>query len=344
MSKLILLGAAALALLVVILLVPASQTFGRQQFDLADCREIGFSTEEDFITHAGTPADNNPIISDGDLLGRHGRICARNHQLVQQFDVTQDMGLDAADIISIEAELVAFSTELDSPHGNFKAGDLLTNHGAAIPNQALLAAFGQHPDLGLDAVHFIGETEIIVDFLALVQQQGRDYWVQNPQDFPGYLKEYGIDLWFSIEGTLTIAGAPMILDGDLLSAADGNVVYHNDEWLWPPIPAGITQRGVDFGLDAFGADCFGKRETSRFSTEILYRHEDPALTFTDGDVLEFGGGIKEKNWDLIAGFEPAARMVGLDALTYPHWREECVEEREWVYLPLIMRRFLREPY
>ena len=101
---------------------------------------------------------------------------------------------------------------------------------------------------------------------------------------------------------------------------------------------------MDFGLDAFGADCFGNRAPSRFSTEILYRHEDPALTFTDGDVLEFGGGIKEKNWDLTAGFEPAAGMVGLDALTYPSWREECVQERKEIYLPMIMRRFLREPY
>jgi len=333
----------ALALLMVIALMPTSQTFGQQQFDLADCREIGFSTEEDFWTQGPLPADGNAIISDGDLLGRYGRICARNRELVQQFDVTQDMGLDAADLISIEAELVAFSTELDSPYGNFKAGDLLTNHGAAIPNQALLAAFGQHPDLGLDAVHFIGQTDSIVRFLAIAQQQARDFWVRNPQAFPGYLEEYGIDLWFSIEGTLAIPGAAMILDGDLLSAADGKVVYHNSEWLSPPIPAGITQRGVDFGLDAFGADCFGNSEPLRFSTEILYRHEDPALTFTDGDVLKFGGGIKEKNWDLIAGFEPVARMVGLDALTYPHWREECVERKE-IYLPMIMRRFQQEPY
>jgi hypothetical protein len=311
---------------------------------LADCREIGFSTEEDFWTQGPVPADGNSIISDGDLLGRYGRICARNRELVQQFDVTQDMGLDAADLINVEQGLVAFSTELDSPHGNFKAGDLLTNHGAAIPNQALLAAFGQHPDLGLDAVHFIGQTDSIVRFLAIALQQGRGFWVQDPQAFPSYLEEYGIDLWFSIEGTLAIPGAAMILDGDLLSAADGKVVYRNSEWLSPPIPAGITQRGVDFGLDGFGSDCFGNSGPSRFSTEILYRHEDPALTFTDGDVLEFGGGIKEKNWDLIAGFEPAARMLGLDALTYPRWREQCEGERKEIYLPVIMRRFQQQPY
>jgi len=334
----------ALALLMVITLLPTSQSFGQRESNLTYCREIGFSIEEDFRTQGPLPPDGNPFISDGDLLGRHGRICARNWDLVHDaFDVDQDMGLDAADVISIEQELVAFSTELDSPHGNFKAGDLLTNHGAAVPNQALLAAFGQHPDLGLDAVHFVGRTGSIVRFLAYVREQGRGFWLQNPQAFPGYLEEHGVDLWFSIEGTLPIAGAPMILDGDLLSAATGTVIYRNSVWLAAPIPAGLPNRGVDFGLDAFGADCYGKRDTARFSTEILYRHEDPALTFTDGAVLAFGGGVVEKNWDLIAGFEPMTRMMGLDALTYPHWREECVEAREWDYLPMIMRHFPRNP-
>jgi hypothetical protein len=189
-------------------------------------------------------------------------------------------------------------------------------------------------------VHFVGDTQAIAGFLAYVREKGRNFWVQNPNVFPGMLEEFHIDLWFSIEGTLATPGAPMILDGDLLSAASGAVVYRNGEWLAPPIPAGLHNRGVDFGLDAFGANCYGKRDM-RFSTEILYRHEDPALTFTDGAVLAFGGGVVEKNWDLIAGFEPMTRMMGLDALTYPHWREECVEAREWDYLPMIMRHFPR---
>jgi len=344
MFKLVLLRAAALALLVALMLAPASRTFGQRQFNLADCREIGFSIEEEFLSLGPTPADGNPVISDGDLLGRNGRICARNWDLVHDaFDVDQDMGLDAADVISIEQELVVFSTELDSPHGNFKAGDLLTNHGAAVPNQALLAAFGQYLDLGLDAVHFVGQTQDIVRFLGFAREKGRDFWVQNPQAFPAYLREYNIDLWFSIEGTLAITGAATILDGDLLSAATGTIVYSNAVWMAPPIPAGIPNRGVDFGLDAFSADCYGKRETTRFSTEILYRHEDPASAFTDGDVLAFGGGIVEKNWDLIAGFEPATRMVGLDGLTYPQWRAECVEEGRQGYLPMIMRLYPRQP-
>jgi len=344
MFRLVLLRAAMLALLIALMLVPTSLTLGQRRFNLANCREIGFSIEEDFLSQGPTPADGNPIISDGDLLGRNGRICARNWDLVHDaFDVDQDMGLDAADVISIEQELVSFSTELDSPHGNFKAGDLLTNHGVVVPNQALLAAFGQYPDLGLDAVHFVGDTQDIVGFLDYAREKERDFWLQNPQAFPDQLKRRNIDLWFSIEGTLPIAGAPMILDGDLLSAATGTVVYRNSEWLWPPTPAGIPQRGVDFGLDGFGADCYGGRETTRFSTEILYRHEDPASAFTDGDVLAFGGGIVEKNWDLIAGFEPMSKMMGLDALTYPHWREECVVARERGYMPMIMRRYLQRP-
>jgi hypothetical protein len=334
----------ALGLLLIVTMIVPGLSAGQRQSSLAGCREIGFSTEEDFLTRGPTPPDGNPIVSDGDLLGRNGHICARNRDLVlEAFDVVEDMGLDAADVISLEQELVVFSTELDSPHGNFKAGDLLTNHGAAVPNQALLAAFGQVPDMGLDALHFTGVTDDILRFLAFARQQGRDYWLRNPQAFRGYLQEYSIDLWFSIEGTLDRPGATMILDGDLLSAATGTVVFGNGHWLAAPIPAGLPDRGVDFGLDGFGADCRGKRETARFSTEILYRDKDSALTFTDGSVLDYGGGVVETNWNLIASFEPATRMMGLDALTYPLWREECVETRESDYLPMIMRLFQREP-
>ena len=328
---------AALVLLLVMAVGPASSSLGQAPFNLGDCREVGFSTEEDFVSQGPRPADGNPIISDGDLLGRNGRICARNRELVQAFDVTPDMGLDAADVISIKDGLVAFSTELDSPHGNFRAGDLLTNQGAAIPNAALLAAFGQHPDLGLDALHFVGDTRPVAAFLAYAGEKGRDFWSRNPNEFPAMLKEYQIDFWFSIEGTIALAGAPMILDGDLLSAATGTVIQGNGDWLAPPIPAGLPDRGVDFGLDAFGADCYGKMDWARFSTEILY-HPEQGGTFTDGDVLGFGGALLQLNWDLIAGFEPMTRMMGLDALTYPYWREEC-GERIPGYLPLILRRF-----
>mgnify|MGYP006971848208 CR=1 FL=1 len=151
------------------------------------------------------------------------------------------------------------------------------------------------------------------------------------------LEEYSVDLWFSIEGTLEIAGAAPILDGDLLSAASGTVVERNGDWLASPIPAGLPYRGVDFGLDAFGAGCFGKMEWARFSTEILYRGDDAGPAFTDGTVLAYGGGVLQENWDLIAGFEPMTRMMGLDALSYPYWRENCGEKLP-SYLPLILRR------
>jgi len=196
--------------------------------------------------------------------------------------------------------------------------------------------------MGLDAIHFVGETRAIAAFLAYAKDKGRDFWAQNPDAFRGMLKEHGIDLWFSIEGTIPLVGAPMILDGDLLSAANGTIVHRNANWLSLPIPAGLPDRGVDFGLDAFGSDCFGKNEWARFSTEILYRPKDPVNTFTDGDVLAYGGGVLQTNWDLTAGFEPLTRMVGLDALTYPYWREECGPSGLGL-LPLILRRFPLEP-
>lgn len=331
----------ALALLVILLLTSTRPIAGRTSSGLENCREVGFSTEEDFLSRGPVPPDGNPLISDGDLLGRNG-LCARNRELLQIFQVAQDLGLDAADIISIQEELVAFSTELDSPSGNFTAGDLLTNQGAAVPNEALLAAFGQHPDLGLDAIHFVGDTRAVATFLAYIKDRGRDHWAQNPTAFRGALKEYNVDLWFSIEGTIPLVGAPMILDGDLLSAANGTIVYANGQWLAAPIPAGIPSQGVDFGLDAYGADCYGRDDWSRFSTEILYRHDDPTKSFTDGDVLAFGGGVLQRNWDLVAGFEPLTQMLGLDALTYPYWREECGPVG-LDHLPLILRRFPLRP-
>ena len=325
----------ALALLLILAIMPASSSQGQSPFKLTDCREVAFSTEEDFLTRAGTPADGNPIISDGDLLGRNGKVCARNRDLVNAFDVTPDMGLDAADIIDLEEELIVFSTELNSPHGNFTAGDLLTNKGVAIPNSALMYAFGQFPDLGLDATHLVGETRAISAFLAYALDKGRAYWVQNPGALAGMLEEHSIDIWFSIEGTAEIAGAPTILDGDLLSAANGTVIKRNGEWLAVPIPAGLPSRGVDFGLDAFGSDCYGDMNWARFSTELLYTDE-AGNVLTDGDVLANGGGVLQVNWDLTAGFEPMTRMLGLDALSYPYWRESCEEVPG--YLPLIVRR------
>lgn len=239
------------------------------------CRKMVFSTEEDFVTQGPEPRDGNPIISDGDLLGLGCVVCARNADLLQAFKVTVDLGLDAVDVIDVDSYLVVFSTELDSPNpGQFTAGDLLVTNGAVIPNAALLYAFGlRGADLGLDAVHFVGDPDRIVEFLDYVSRMGRDYWLREGA-LQAALRQYGLDIWFSTEGTGPYPMQPGFLDGDLLSARDGIrdgiIVAHNSLLLPPSVPAGIPSRGVDFGLDAVTCDRAGNREGIHFSTEILY--------------------------------------------------------------------------
>jgi hypothetical protein len=289
------------------------------------CEPFAFSTEEDFVAADGT------VISDGDLLGPGCTLCARNADLLQQqFDVAMDLGLDAADVLSAEGYVVAFSTELDSPNtGQFTAGDLLvTSNGTVIGgqviirNQALTAAFGQAAptyDIGLDAVHFIGKLDEILAFLNTAAGA-------SPVD-PGELVELfsaypGVDILYSTEGTLGPVNAPTFLDGDLLSARKGAVVAGNDVLLPPGVPAGIPVDGVDFGLDAVTTDRSGSEERIHFSTEILYEGEPG---FNDGDVLRMGTGVAVPHADLIACFEPKARFLGLDALSVnvPEVPPEC---------------------
>jgi hypothetical protein len=280
-------------------------------------RGIFFSTEEDFISGV-TPQDGNPIISDGDLLNSRGFVYMRNYHLVSRFDTKDDLGLDAVDVIIEEKRLVAFSTELDHPRGVFTAGDLLATNGAIIPNAALLAGFDipRNLDLGLDALQFIGKTEAIVKFLDMVREKGPDFLREKPEALREYLKELGIDIWFSTEGTGPWPKEPRFLDGDLLSAASGIIVARNSMLLPNIVPAGILDRGVDFGLDAvMMAERITERKLIRFSTEILYRKTRPG--FTDGDVLRIGNGVVISHFDLIKGFEVKARFLGLDALSYP---------------------------
>jgi hypothetical protein len=273
------------------------------------CKMLYFSTEEEFITQGPEPPDGNPIISDGDLLGPGCVVFARNHKLLLKFDTERDLGLDAADVLDMERFLVAFSTELDDPNGQFTAGDLLVTNGAVIPNQALLANFTiQSADLGLDAVHFIGDIDQIIKFLDQAAQVSRDEWLKN---LPEMLERYDIDIWFSTEGTAPTPETPRFLDGDLLSARTGTIVVANIDLLPITVPAGIQVRGVDFGLDAVIADREGNNESIRFSTEILYE-ERPS--FTDGDVLLFGNGVVCTNYDLVQCFEPKTKELGLDAL------------------------------
>ncbi|HIC87854.1 MAG TPA: hypothetical protein EYP04_00375 [Anaerolineae bacterium] len=318
--------------LILIALAPVEPVISQTKpSQLAACSEFAFSTEEDFLTQGPSPPDGNSIISDGDLLSPNGVVCARNEKLLYNFDVTVDLGLDAVDVIDVQSELVAFSTELDSPHGNFKAGDLLATNGAVLPNVALLAGFELHADLGLDAVHFVGTQRQISAFLAYVADKGRDFWVQNPGRLPPTLKEYGIDIWFSTEGTAPTVEQPAFLDGDLLSAREGVIVVANSDLLPPSVPAGIPNRGVDFGLDAAAATRTGKHGSVRYSTEILYRGE-PA--FSDGDVLKFGDGVLTTNSSLVTPFEPKAHFLGLDAL-FMALGEGAYSDS---YLPLILKR------
>jgi len=278
---------------------------------LKNCDGFVFSTEEDFVTHGPVPPDGNPIISDGDLLGRGCVVCARNQDLLKNFDVNEDLGLDAVDVINVERYVVAFSTELDSPHGQFTAGDLLITNGGIIPNAALLSSFGVRYDMGLDAVQFVGTADKVLLFIDYVLEMGPDYW-RRERTLQASLRQFEVDIWFSTEGTGPYPTKPGFLDGDLLSARDGTIVAANAQLLPGGVPAGIPSRGVDFGLDAVATNRTGDLKMLQFSTEILYEEE---MAFTDGDVLLYGDGVALSNKDLIACFEPAADFLGLDAFS-----------------------------
>jgi hypothetical protein len=282
---------------------------------LAQCLELAFSVEEDFLTQGPEPFDGNPIISDGDLLGLGGALCARNAELLNNFDIPAafDLGLDAADVITATENfggIVAFSTELDSTNlGQFTSGDLLVTNGAIIRNQALTAPWQVGYDIGLDAVHFVGEPIEILRFLEAALGQSP----VGADGLAGLFETYPtVDIWFSTEGTFGPVAKPVFLDGDLLSARTGTIVAANADLLHPSIPAGIPNDGVDFGLDAATTDRQGTRRSIHYSTEILYEGD---VGFTDGDVLRYNNGVVAINWDLILPFEPKTDMLGLDALS-----------------------------
>ena len=290
---------------------PAIAGAGTGVDSLAACAKFAFSTEEDFVTQGPTPSDGNPIISDGDLLSRTGAVCLRNRELLAKWESKQDLGLDAADVIDVERNLVAFSTELDDPGGRFKAGDLLATNGAVIPVAALLTQFQVGYDMGLDAIHFTGKPDAITEFLVFAGTKDRSDWLGSTL-LLDMLREMGIDIWFSTESTERTASTAQILDGDLLSVRSGQHVFRQRDLFPNSIPAGIVDRGVDFGLDAAAASRSSKRELIRFSTEILYEGEG---SFTDGDVLRaLTAAVEFTNEDLVAPFEPKARFLGLDAL------------------------------
>ncbi len=282
-------------------------------FPLDRCRNGAFSVEEDFMMTEGEPYDGIPYVSDGDLLSVDGQVCARNRDLLRAFEVRPDLGLDAVDIIDFDKRVVAFSTELDDPAGKFTAGDLLTTTGIVIPNLALVAPFDIGYDIGLDGVKFIGDPERILSFLDFAQRRDPESWRDGT--LQEALKRYGVDIWFTTEGTFG-AQQPHILDGDLLSAS-GGIVFKQEDLLPVLVTAGIPERGVDFGLDAFATsrDPEAARENLLFSTEILFRND--RFSFNDGDVLALGDGIAVPNEALIKAFVPRADFLGLDALWMP---------------------------
>ena len=92
------------------------------------------------------------------------------------------------------------------------------------------------------------------------------------------------------------------------------------------VPAGIVQRGIDFGLDALTTTRTPDRPSIRFSTEILYRGTQP---FTDGDILRAAtGAVEVKHPDLVAPFEPYARFLGVDALHMTISEVETVDDQQ----------------
>lgn len=297
--------------------------------NLAACKDLGFSTEEDFVTQGPLPPDGNPIVSDGDLLGPNHAVCARNAELLAPWKARVDLGLDAVDIVSVEPALVAFSTELNDPSGRFTAGDLLATNGTAIPNKTLLAQFQVNRDMGLDGLQLIGSAQGIAGFLNRTAAITRSEWLTNPTLLFTLLNEFKVDIWISTESTQLQGSVFPILDGDLLSVGTGTIMVRQADLLPLTVPAGLPARGVDFGLDAVAASRGGAIQTIRFSTEILFRSKP---SFTDGDVLMKGNGVEVLHYDLIKAFEPHARFLGLDAL---HINLPVLAR--FGYLPLILK-------
>lgn len=300
-------------LLCLLLLIPAAQADEQGVLaNLPACHDLGFSTEEDFVIENGTQ-----VVSDGDLLSRSGAVCARNFELLTPWQVKEDLGLDAVDIVIADMKpgLVAFSTELDDPRGRFGAGDLLATNGTAIPNSVLLQKFKTGYDMGLDGLQFIGSVQGIIGFLTATANISEAQWLADPGMLFEGLDKFKVDIWISTESTQYAPEAMQILDGDVLSVGTGAIVVQQANLLPLNVPAGLPVRGVDFGADALTANRNGDIHTLRFSTEILYRGNPAAAPFTDGDVLKMGNnGIETPNSSLIILFGPKARFLGLDAL------------------------------
>lgn len=321
--------------LLLLFLLPSQRALTQLDTLPPACEALAFSTEEDFVTQGTEPSDGITVISDGDLLSVKPAasgpgaaiVCARNAELLEELDVEFDLGLDAVDVVSAEQAMVVFSTELDSPHGDqFTEGDLLATNGAIIRNQALTAPWQVTYDIGLDAVHIVGNPDQIMEFLA----EALEVSPVNGFELFDLLETFSeVDIWFSTEGTWAPSDTIGFLNGDLLSARSATVLIHQRDLPDPSVPVGIPQDGVDFGLDAITTDRTGDREQVRFSTEILY---DDGISFTDGDVVRVGNGIAWTNEAMIIAFEPLVKELGLDAI------HGTLEPASHVaYLPAVMK-------
>lgn len=301
-----------------------------QVIDLAKCDGLWFSTEEDFIaTKQDIPGGQ--VVSDGDLLMLDlgtgmSRLCARNEDLLQRFDIQEfDHGLDALDRIDIDqsAVIAAFSTELDSMHTQFTAGDLLFTNGIIVPNAALLASFNmpRNFNLGLDGVEIEGSPAAQRELLAKLEGVSREQFIQSPGLLTEILRGTDTDILFSTEGTPPTVQKPQFLDGDLLSAKLGTIVRSNENLL-PALPAGIPTKGVDYGLDAYtpAIDPMTLKPMELFSVEI----QAGKATFSDGDILTTGPNLFMRNADLLSSFAPLDTDMGLDALAAPVGRTTCL--------------------
>ena len=298
-------------------IVPASAQDFPLQF-ISICRGGAFSTEEDFMMQRGEPYDGNPYISDGDVLSPTGDLCARNRELLRRFQVREDLGLDALhvmpNLLGENEHVIAFSTELDDPNGNFTAGDLLFTTGAVIPNSALVTPFGIRNNIGFDGVDLVGSEDALRRLVVWASEQREGV---NSEELIRLLRDLRADILFSVEGSFDGGERlPVIIDGDILSLATVSIAAHNSDLL-PYAPAGIPDKGVDFGVDGIeyqGEEWVeGSFDRFMFSTEILHEEE---LQFTDGDVLTTSG-VMIRNAELTHRFFPAARFLGLDALWLP---------------------------
>ncbi len=289
------------------------------------CDGLLLSTSEDFTMQRGEGPDGNPIVSDGDLLAFNGgttTICRRNRELLSAFDIPRvDFGLDAVAAIDKERNVIAFSTELDDPNGQFGAGDLIFTTGLVIPNSVLTNRFDLRHDIGLDAVSLLGEPKRWLEFVKQLGRVPRKELAANPDQVIGMLRKLKIDILFSTEGTAPSAKLPRFIDGDLLSVASGTI-FRSNQTLLPSLPAGIPNRGVDFGLDAytFGINPETGGPSELLSTEIVGRAEG---FFTDGDALEPGPTVRHKNQVLLKTLRPVTFDLGLDALHLTAGRVAC---------------------